>query len=392
MDFLVLSHLRWNFVFQRPQHLFTRCARQHPVYFWEEPEFRDGIQPRLRHRVSQENVHVLVPELPSGISEQESFVLQQELLTTTLSEHGVGDFVAWYYTPMARNFSRHLHPKVVVYDCMDELSAFRGAPPGLRHTEAELFKAADLVFTGGSSLYHSKRKAHHSVHLFPSSIDTTHFRQARNQPACPPDLAAIASPRIGYCGVIDERLDLQLLAAVADLRPEWNLVMLGPVVKISLADLPMRPNIHYLGGKNYDELPAYMAHWELAMMPFALNESTRFISPTKTPEYLAAGCPVVSTPITDVVRPYGELELVQIAGTAQEFVDRAAELLNRDLNSCESARLRKVDQFLTGSSWDKTWAEMYRLILQTALGLAAGLDSSTPPELATAAEIPANGD
>jgi len=392
MDFLVLSHLRWNFVYQRPQHLLSRCAQQHRVFFWEEPEYYDGIAPRLRQRLSDEGVHVIVPELPSGIAQAASFTAQRALLNTFLAEHRVHDFVAWYYTPMARNFSRHLHPKAVVYDCMDELSAFRGAPPGLREAEAELFGVADLFFTGGASLYHSKRKSHLSVHLFPSSIDSTHFAKARSKPACPPDQAGISAPRIGYCGVIDERLDTALLEAVAALHPEWSFVMLGPVVKISSEDLPRRPNIHYLGGKSYGELPAYMANWDVAMMPFALNESTRFISPTKTPEYLAAGCPVVSTPITDVVRPYGDLGLVKIAATPQEFASCVGELLNRGMGAQETARLHKIDEFLAGSSWDTTWVEMHRLIQQAALRLTPRIDSSTTTVHCAAAEIPANGD
>ena len=229
------------------------------------------------------------------------------------SEH-IADYVLWYYTPMALLFTDHLDPRAIVYDCMDELSAFRDAPPMLTALEAELMQRAALVLTGGQSLYEAKRHQHRNIHPFPSSVDVEHFRAARA-------VSNAIRPISGHCrsrasdssACIDERMDLALLAGVADARPDWQLVMLGPVVKIDPASLPQRANIHYLGGKSYRELPQYVAGWDVALLPFARNEATRFISPTKTPEYMAAGKPVVSTSIRDVVRPYGEQGLVRIA-------------------------------------------------------------------------------
>lgn len=367
MDVLVFSHLRWDFVYQRPQHLLSRFAKLHRVYFWEEPEYRELSEPGLRTSRREDGLTVVVPELPHGTPEEAGWAMQQDLLTDLMRAEQIEQYFLWYYTPMARHFTRGLQPKAVIYDCMDELSAFRGAPPGLTSAEAELFRAADLVFTGGQSLYEAKKNHHPSVHCFPSSIDVRHFAKAREHSSDTADQAAIAHPRIGYCGVIDERMDLELLAQLANIRPDWQFVMIGPVVKISDADLPRAANIHYLGGKKYDELPGYLSGWDVAILPFARNESTRFISPTKTPEYLAAGLPVVSTAITDVVRPYGDRKLVAIANDAAEFACAVEQLLHRETAN-EPARLRGVDEFLARSSWDKTFTGMRELILEAAAG------------------------
>jgi glycosyltransferase involved in cell wall biosynthesis len=211
-----------------------------------------------------------------------------------------------------------------------------------------------VVFTGGQSLFEAKRDRHRNIHSFPSSIDAVHFRAARLKRADPADQELIARPRLGFFGVIDERLDVDLLARAAGMKPEWQFIMIGPVVKIDPATLPRRSNIHWLGGKSYDRLPAYLAGWNVGIMPFALNESTRFISPTKTPEFLAAGLPVVSTAITDVVRPYGEMGLVEIASTPDDLIGKAETLLTRP----RDAWLRSVDSHLAKTSWDLTWAAM----------------------------------
>jgi UDP-galactopyranose mutase len=336
----------------------TRCAEENRVFFWEEP-ILDATEAYLDVRQLSNNLHVIVPHLPPALGESESRSLQQLLLNGLLREHQLKNYVLWYYTPMARHFSRSLNPSAVVYDCMDELSGFRGAPPGLRAAEAELFATADLVFTGGQTLYQSKKRQHPSVHCFPSSIDREFFETARHIAADPADQAAMAHPRLGYCGVIDERMDMDLVLTVAERRPDWQIVMLGPVVKISQSELPRRANIHYLGGKEYRSLPSYLAGWDVGLLPFAQNESTRFISPTKTPEYLAAGLPVVSTPITDVVDPYGTQELVEIAANADEFID-CTERAIASRNSRE--RIARTDRFLSQNSWDLTWSRMKRLI------------------------------
>ncbi|HSK76235.1 MAG TPA: glycosyltransferase family 1 protein [Thermoanaerobaculia bacterium] len=371
-DLVCLSHLRWDFVYQRPQHLMSRFARDRRVFFVEEPVFGDGPK-RLDVSERPGGVRVAMPHLPHGLTAFEVEAAQAELTSLLLEEQGVSDYVLWYYTPMAVPFTGHLAPRAVVYDCMDELSLFRGAPKELLDREARLLESADLVFTGGQSLYEAKRDRHPAVHAFPSSIDVEHFAQARNGIPHPADQRGLPRPRLGYFGVIDERIDLDLLAAVAEARPDWQIVLVGPVVKIDPATLPRRDNLHYLGMKPYAELPAYLAGWDVALMPFARNESTRFISPTKTPEYLAGGRPVVSTSIRDVVRPYGELELVAIADKPGEFV-AAVEWAFETLGPERPGRapwLSRVDEHLSHGSWTRTWQKMSDLIEQAVAARAA---------------------
>ncbi len=364
IDLICLSHLRWGFVFQRPQHLMSRFGRTWRVFFVEEPVFEEG-EPHLRSAVCPKTgVHVQTPILPLGLNQEQITELQRSLLASMIKKNHVTDYVAWYYTPMAREFASDLKPRVTVYDCMDELSAFAGAPPAMRWNEEALFREADLVFTGGASLFDSKRKQHPSVHLFPSSVEVAHFARARSIQRDPDDQAGLPHPRLGYAGVIDERMDLDLLRRIATQRPAWQIILLGPVVKISEESLPKASNIHYLGLKQYAELPSYLSGWDVAMLPFALNESTRYISPTKTPEYLAAGLKVVSAPIRDVVRPYGDLGLVAIAHGAGEFIDAVENFLHSPPDTKFRAR---VDQFLSQSSWEKTWREMNELIENTLL-------------------------
>jgi len=357
-DVICFSHLRWNFVFQRPQHLMTRCAREsRRLYFFEEPVFEDSIAPRLEIQPSR-GVHVVVPHLPAGMDEPTVIAAQRALLDELIQRHHIHNFVAWYYTPMALPFSQHLDPAAIVYDCMDELSSFKGAPAILKDREAMLLRRADLVLTGGQSLYEAKRHQHDNMHPFPSSVDVEHFAQARRVEFDPPDQALIPHPRLGFFGVIDERMDIDLLDGVAAARPDWHIVLLGPVVKIDPAHLPRRANIHYLGAKKYEELPHYVGGWDVALLPFARNEATRFISPTKTPEYMAAGKPVVSTSIRDVVRPYGQQGLVRIADDVPTFVAACAAAMAEDA----SERVRQADAFLRQTSWDGTWLRIRRLV------------------------------
>ncbi|MEH2039167.1 UDP-galactopyranose mutase [Nostoc sp.] len=371
-DIVCLSHLRWNFVYQRPQHLLTRCAQGKRVFFIEEPIFSEEPLASLDVNEDSNGVVVVVPHLPQGLSEEVINADLQVLIDSLFAEHNINKYICWYYTPMAIAFTRHLQPQAVVYDCMDELSAFQGASPTLKNYEAELFSRADLVFTGGQSLYESKVNQHPNVYAFPSSVDVAHFGQARNLQE-PEDQAHIPHPRLGFFGVIDERMDIELLAGIAEARPDWHLVIIGPVVKIDPANLPQHENIHYLGGRDYKQLPAYLAGWDLAMLPFARNESTRFISPTKTPEYLAAGRPVVSTSIRDVVRPYGESKLVRIADTVSEFVIAAEQAMQEDTPASEW--LSRVDVFLEKISWDRTWASMMKLI-DSAIAARDGEDKA----------------
>ncbi len=361
LDTLVcLSHLRWGFVFQRPNHLMTRFAREHRVLFVEEPLYHYGGAD-LELSEPTPGVTVVTPRLPEGVERDEAEALQRRLLRMLACDRSVRAPLAWLYTPMMLPLVEGLDPALVVYDCMDELSAFAHAPPRLRELERELMRRADLVFTGGQSLYEARRAHHPAVHAFPSSVDAAHFARALGDIEDPDDQRHLPSPRLGFFGVIDERMDLDLVAHLADARPSYQIVMIGPVVKIDPASLPRRPNLHWLGGRHYDELPAYLSGWDVAIMPFALNEATRYISPTKTLEYLAAGRPVVSTAIRDVVRPYGEWGVVSIADreTFTHAVDRA-------LAADVASHRRAAEGVVRSTSWDETWRAMSALIREAA--------------------------
>jgi glycosyltransferase involved in cell wall biosynthesis len=379
---LCFSHLRWDFVFQRPQHLMSRFATEMSVIFWEEPielEPRETAFLKVRQAEDFPNVRLVTPHLPRGLDEIE----REEALRRLLDAHVIAQprpLIAWYYTPMMVPFSRHLDASAVIYDCMDELSKFRFAPEHLLDLEQELIDRADLVFTGGASLYEAKKGRHSNVHCFPSSVDRDHFAKARRELPQPADQAELKRPRLGFYGVIDERFDIDLLRQVADMRPDWTFVMVGPVVKIGEDELPRAANIHYVGGKTYEQLPAYLSGWDVALMPFAMNESTQFISPTKTPEYLAGGKPVVSTPVRDVVRTYGHLQGVHIAHDADGFV-RCCELaLEQSRN--DGDWLAEADLLLSATSWETTQARMFGLITEV-LGERVGQEA---PALLVAAE------
>ncbi len=360
---ICFSHLRWDFVLQRPQHLMQRFASDRRVFFFEEFIPTDHHLPYLEfHNFDGVEVIAVRPRVPRSYDLASREAALSRLLDQLLAIHGAARPVLWFYTPMMYGIARHIEAEAIVYDCMDELSSFRFAPPDLKERERQLIQRADVVFTGGHSIFEAKRGLHDNIHPFPSSVDIAHFAKARGEVVPPADQAAIAGPRLGYYGVIDERLDLALIATVAKRRPDWSIVMIGPVVKIDPASLPKAKNIHYLGQKDYRDLPAYLAGWDAALMPFAINEATRFISPTKTPEYLAGGRPVVSTPITDVKRHYGALDGVEIAGDASAFVAACERALS---HSRDTPRwLPEVDRILATLSWDETQQRMAGLVAE----------------------------
>ncbi len=361
---LCLSHLRWNSVYQRPHHLMSRAVRSHSVIFFEEPlQVPAGPDlPRLVTRVTPEGVLVATPWVASNQAEVVIESQQARLLDELVSALALPVQVAWFYTPMALAFAASLRAEVTVFDSMDELSAFRGASPRLALLERRLLRRADLVFAGGHSLHKAKSRLHPRVHLFPSSVDVPHFHRAREAIAEPLDQAGLPHPRLGFHGVVDERMDLGLLAAIADRRPAWQVVVVGPVAKLDPANLPQRRNLHWLGQKPYASLPSYLSGWDVGLMPFALNEATRYISPTKTPEFLAAGVPVVSTPVADVVHDWGHDGLVEIASGTDAMVEAVERLLTQP----KQTWLTRVDQRLRCMSWDATWARMQSLMQDAA--------------------------
>ncbi len=358
LPLVVFSHLRWDFVFQRPQHLLTRLAAGRRVLFIEEP-VPDAMPARWERHEAAPGVLVCRPHTPMrspGFSEEQLSILLgmvRELVREEEAEHGV----AWMYTPLALPLLGAVQPAVTVYDCMDELSLFLNAPAELLPREAALLRRADVVFTGGPSLYAAKQRLHGNIHCFPSSVDAAHFRNAGGEE--PADQAGLQRPRLGFYGVIDERLDLGLVEALAASHPEWQIVMIGPVVKIDPETLPRRPNIHYLGQRRYDELPAYLRGWDVSLLPFAQNDATRFISPTKTLEYMAVEQPIVSTPIADVAGPYHDI--VYLGGDPAGFV-AACEAAMGSSAAERARRAHAMRQVLARTSWDATAGAMERLV------------------------------
>lgn len=368
---ICFSHLRWDFVWQRPQQIMSRLEKDHRILFWEEAIETDHHLPYLEfHAFAGTTVQSIRPRVPARWSREEKDRALAGLLDQMMGLCGIERPILWFWSPMFWPVAAHVAPKAaaVVHDVMDELSAFRFAPPELIAREGELMAAADLVLTGGWSIWEARRDRHDNIHAMPSSVDTAHFATARRSLPQPADQGGLPGKRLGYYGVIDERIDLSLIAALAKAHPEWSVVMVGPLAKIGPDDLPRAPNIYWLGQKSYDELPAYLAGWDVAIMPFALNEATRFISPTKTPEYLAGGRQVVSTPIRDVVRHYGALRAVQIAADAPEFV-----------LACETAMAQaargegraEADAMLAEQSWNATVARMAALMGEAVARRAA---------------------
>lgn len=368
-DIVCISHLRWDFVWQRPQHLLSRLARQRRVLLVEEPMTNTTItEPYLEIRPNAQTPNLTVVRLIQP-AEQDYWIGHGDARTQTNYNRMLQDYlqaeeyidpILWMYTPMGLDFVETINHSLLIYDVMDQLSAFNGAPPDLLEREKQLLRRADLVFTGGVSLYRDKLPFNTNTHLFPSGVEVEHFARA-TQPGAfelPEDLSEINYPILGYYGVIDERMDLDLLKQLAEARPEWQIVLLGPVVKIDPASLPQTPNLHYLGMKSYEQLPAYLAHFDLALVPFAMNEATRYLSPTKTLEYLAAGKPVVSNPIHDVVELYGEV--VRIAYSPEEFVSQAEAALNQD----PPIQQAKIQELLSRYTWDSIANEMGQIIEQ----------------------------
>ena len=357
-NLICFSHLRWDFVYQRPQHLLTRFSETFNVYFVEEPIFDSEGDAYISFSKRKEKLWIGVPHLPANLNQSEINQLLEDLMHKFLKKEDMSKFIFWYYTPMALMFSESFVPHLIVYDCMDELSQFKFAPPELKILEVKLLERADVVFTGGVSLYEAKKNQHQNIHPFPSSIDREHFIKGRRKNLEPSDQKKITGTKLGFYGVIDERFDLELIESIAQMRPEWQIILLGPVVKIDPESLPKRSNIHYFGPKEYQDLPAYLSGWNVALLPFLLNDATKYISPTKTPEYLAAGKPVVSTAIKDVVNPYGVKGLVKIADNASEFVSAVED----HLKTPHEKWLPRVDQFLVKNSWDITQGKMLELI------------------------------
>jgi UDP-galactopyranose mutase len=390
-DLLVFSHLGWDFVFQRPQQLLSRLAHRHRVLFVEEPLYEAG-PPRLERVRPTPNVEVLrlrAPLAAAGFHDA-TLALLGPLLTGHLHDQGVNDYVAWLYTPLALPLLRGLRPRAVVYDCIEDSSLPEAAAsPRLQH-EQQLLLAADLVLTGGLALYEGKRRLHGNVHCLPNAVDAAHFAPDATDPGLPALQAAarlqgeIASPRLGYFGAIDDRLNLGLLARLADAHADWQIVLVGPLIRIDPAALPRRPNLHWLGPQPYELLPQLVAGWDLCLLPYALNEATRCLCPNQTLEYLAAEKPVIATPLHDVVALHGEA--VEIARGNEDFV-AACERVLAEPPRARQRRLAAMSEAVSQSSWDRTAETVEQLLEQALRGRPASAPgASAPAPMPTAAE------
>lgn len=355
---IVFCHLRWDFVYQRPQQLLSRLAQHYEIIIVEEPIYHEG-KSFLKKYNPAANITICQPHTPihaAGFHDDQ--LTELEPLMSELVADGENPIV-WFYTPMALPLLTKLHASVVVYDCMDELSAFKNAPKQLLQREKALFNIADIVFTGGPSLYQAKEKFHNNIYCFPSSVDAVHFEQALDRDNGHPLQATLKGPKLGFYGVIDERFDLELISALAESHPEWQIVLVGPVVKIDPNALPQKANIHYLGQQPYQALPQFLADWDVCLLPFALNESTRFISPTKVLEYMAAELPIVSTAINDVVIPYEDI--VMIGYDTQEFIAACTQALS--LSIAQKIEMKeKMRKVIAATSWEKTVNSMLELL------------------------------
>ncbi len=373
-DLICISHLRWDFVWQRPQQLLSRLAQQYRILFVEEPVTDTAIdEPYLETypgpTPGAEPVTVARLHYPSaenfwiGHNDPRTQQSYEALLDDYLKRKEIHQPLVWLYTPVAAPFVAALQPQLLIYDVMDELSAFKGASDALKSADRQLLEQADLVFTGGISLYRARDAHHNNIHLFPSGVDIQHFARADTEAFEPPaDIVELGSPVLGYFGVIDERMDLPLLAHLAESHPEWELLMVGPVIKIEERDLPQLLNLHYPGMKDYNELPAYLAYFDVALVPFAMNEATRHLSPTKTLEYLAAHKPVVSTPIPDIVEAYGDY--VRIGHTPAEFAAQVEAALAATAEERQERRRRERD-LLANYTWDSIAQQMAARIATT---------------------------
>jgi glycosyltransferase involved in cell wall biosynthesis len=374
-DLVCISHVRWDYVWQRPQHLLSRLAHNYRVLFVEEPIASTAkSQPSLEVFIGKGTLNLTVIRLIQPVQKNRwighSDPLTQrtynKMLTDYLNVHGIRNPILWLYTPMASEFVSVIPHKLLIFDAIDQLSGFKGAPAELIDREENVLQSADAVFTGGISLYRDKRPFNRQTYLFPNGVDVEHFASASTPSAFerPADLDGIPAPILGYWGVVDERVDFDLLAEVARQRPDWHFVLIGPISKIEESDLPQASNLHYLGMKAYNQLPAYLAYFDVALIPFGQNDKTRYVSPTKTLEYMAAHKPIVSTPIHDVVELYDEA--VRIARTPDQFIAQVEDALNKP-----ETRSSKVDELLALYSWDNIAQEMFNIIQAQLLNATA---------------------
>ena len=374
LTLLCLAHLNWDHVWQRPQQLMIRFARRCRVIYVDPPgPGWSGKEPYFEERQGHGGVRVLRRMLPADVIQEtgdEYEALWSRLLPELPAEAGPNT-ILWVFTPRADYLVRQAEPhvRVAVYDCMDDLASFRNAEADIHRREANLLEDVALVTTGGFSMYQSRKDRHPNVHCFPSGVDIAHYRQVQDPATTVPEsVSVLPHPRLGYFGVLDERIDWPMIGELAARRPEWHWVMVGPFAKVEASELPSAPNIHYLGHQAYTDLPRFLKGFDIATMPFALNEATRFISPTKTLEYLAGGKPVVSSSVPDVVAFYQGI--VYIVDGADGWIAAIEEVLASSEEE-RAARYERAAVPLEQSSWDSIAERMWALMMEAMEGKAA---------------------
>ena len=373
---VAFSHLRWDRGFQRPQHLLTRFAWYGNVVFIEEPVFDPG-PPFVETSDPCANVRVLRAHTPiraEGFDDDQIDLLLQ-LLGPAIKAASIGDYSAWFYTPMAQPLLRMLTPRAVIYDCVDEPGAHAPQPWMFERREQALLEQADVVFTSSPSSHAARRGSHPSIHCVPSAVDVEHFAQGCEPINAHPVLASLGRPRAGFIGVVDERFDCALLAALADARPEWQMCIVGPVLNIEFARLPRRPNIHYYGQHSYTDLPSFLAGWDLCLLPFVVDKAPRFNGSSGALEYMAAERPVVSTPTSDVLQIYGNSVL--IGHSTAEFIDACERALGETPQQSAQRRLR-MRRRVAGLSWDNTAVAMMNMVEHAADRRSIGAGGEPP--------------
>ena len=361
---IVHCHLCWDWVWQRPQQFLSRLSARHKILFVEtmapDPQLSSPMA-RFWTAPNFPNVTILRLQFPAWRWNDGAFVDRERrrLVKEFISGPGAGQFedpVQWFYDPMAvPAFLGQMSEIGVVYDCMDELSKFHCAPPQIKMREQKLLAAADVVFAGGRKLWQTKKLQNENCHFYGCGVDVAHFGNARRDDTkIPDDIAALKKPVLGYFGVVDERMDYELLVKLADANPDWSIAMVGPQLKVDA--VPQRPNLHWLGQKNYIQLPAYCKAFDVCLMPFALNEATEFINPTKALEYMATGRPIVSSAVADVVTNFGSV--VNIARTHDEFIS----LCRAAIEKADSARIETGLKQAAENSWDGIIARLEKHI------------------------------
>lgn len=363
---IVHSHLRWDWVWQRPQQFLSRLSVKHPVLFCEGPRLVDeDITPYYSVEQDEKypNVSVLLMHLPASRFGDGDWVdaTRTHLLKEALAGPLKGKYnrpVQWFYDPMATPaFAGKIGEIANVYDCMDQLSQFRFAPPELISRERQLLKKADVVFAGGYKMWEDKKQHNENSHFYGCGVDVDHFATARSgETVVPADINFVERPILGYFGVVDERLDYDLIARLADSNPNWNVCIVGPPCKIDPNELPQRDNLFWLGGRPYAELPAYAKAFDVCLMPFALNEATEFINPTKTLEYMAMGKPIVSTPVPDVVTNFGRN--VAVSSNSDEFI----ALCRQAAENPDCDQIKRGLEMANRNTWDYIVSQLERHI------------------------------